>query len=96
MISCPYCGVPVKKRATSGEYCCPNCQKDFYASQIRRYTIPGIPYHKFTDMITKNVQIECDTISLKHKDLDIEVCLDHAIDNINSITINGVRFVREK
>lgn len=95
MGSCPYCGYTMDS-ISSGEYCCPVCRKSFHTLQISRDAIPGIPYHKFINTTTKSIQIECDTISLKHKDLDIEVCLDCVIDNIDSITINGIKFVRER
>lgn len=100
MVTCPYCGYTINDitadRITNVEYRCPICHKDFYTIQISRDAIPGIPYHKFINTTTKSIQIECDTISLKHKDLDIEVCLDCVIDNIDSITINRIKFVRER
>lgn len=86
---------------TDGGYYCNICQKDFYlprsitCGSMTERTIPSIPYHKFIDTTIKSIQIECDTISLKHKDLDIGVCLDQAIDDIDMITINGNKFVRE-
>lgn len=100
MVSCPYCGYTVDGAMTNTianeEYRCPACGKVFHILQIGRDAIPGIPYHKFINTTTKDIQIECDTISLKHKDLDIEVHLDHAIGNINSITINGIKFMRSE
>lgn len=100
MVSCPYCGNQMTSSRTDGSYYCSVCQRVFYPYQDitygSTYTIPLIPYHKFTNTATKSIQIECDTISLKHKGLDIEVPLDHAINDIETITINGIKFVREK
>lgn len=100
MVICPYCGNTITSSSTDGSYYCGVCQKNFWNSATaetetaRFYS--QIPYHKFTDTVMRSIQIECNAISLKHKDLDIEVCLDRAIGDVDSITINGIKFVREK
>ena len=44
----------------------------------------------------RTVQIECDTIILKQRELEISFMLDAAkIDKFDRLTINGITFIKE-
>lgn len=99
IIKCPHCGNKADTdKGTNGLYYCPICQRDFYFDDNMSYghnveRIYG--KHKYIDTTVKSIEIECDTIFLRQKDLDITVDLSSVIDEIGSITINGNKFVRK-
>jgi hypothetical protein len=43
----------------------------------------------------KSLVINCDKITLEQKSLGITVDISESIDNIDTVEINGVKFVRE-
>ena len=57
----------------------------------------GIAIGKFDQLPPQTLSIDCETIILNKRDLDISFKLEAAkMENFDRLTINGVTFVREK
>lgn len=57
----------------------------------------GLVVGKFDALLPKTLSIDCDTIALNKRDLEISFKLDSAkIKNFDKLVINGITFVREK
>jgi hypothetical protein len=102
---CPVCGGKVRHYFDFNV--CEDCHytlPDSNATQELLYYVKdcgsGIAHGRINpeDLIANTLTItNCELIKLHHKELDIEFEFDvEKIENINTIEINGHRFVREK
>jgi hypothetical protein len=101
---CPICGGKVRHHLYLN--ICENCNfalPNSNAAQAVLYDInssgTGIAYGGINpeDLVSKTLSIDCELITLHHKELDIEFELKpEKLENIDIIEINGHRFVRDK
>lgn len=105
---CPICGGG-KVRCYSDYNLCEDCRyivPDFYDTQeVVLYNIDnfvtntGVACRSVNseDLMSKTLLIDCELIKFHHKELDIEFEFDtKKLKNIDTIEINGHRFVKEK
>lgn len=103
---CPVCGfcVPVavsldierRKHKIGGlKDFCPGCKEDMFKEESQLFIreapfVVGIAKPSRKDLI-----INCDKITLEQRSLGIKVDVSESIDNIGTVEINGIKFVRE-
>lgn len=105
---CPVCGGKVRQYFDHNiceccHYTLPDSNSMLYSNKTVLYNIDssgtGIAYGGINpeDLISKTLLIDCELITLHHKELDIEFELKpEKLENIDTIEINGHRFVRDK
>jgi hypothetical protein len=104
-VVCPVCGGKIRQYQYFNV--CENCyytSPNSYATNAVIYTIndsgSGVAreHHNPEDLISTSLTFtDCELIKLHHKELDIEFEFDtKKLENIDTIEINGHRFVKEK
>ena len=75
---------------------CPKCNEDMFGEVPKLYTTEK---PKFVvgraEPTSKALVINCEKISLEQRSLGIMIDISENIDNIDTIEINGAKFVRE-
>ena len=103
---CPVCGfcVPVavsfdierlKHKICGLEDFCPSCNEDMFKEEPKLYTDKETVAFGQLDPGPKSLVINCEKIVLEQKSLGITVDISENIDNIDTVEINGAKFVRE-
>lgn len=103
---CPRCDTPLNENGNWKE--CPHCHygymlytgdppQDLVDIYIKSDGI-GSAYGKLDPSLTpQTLQIDTKLITLKHKEMDLELELDPSkLENIDTIIINGYKYVKEK
>jgi hypothetical protein len=104
--SCPVCGfcVPVavsfdierlKHKICGLKDFCPCCNEDMFKEEPKLYTGKETVAFGQLDSGLKSLVINCEKIVLEQKSLGITVDISENIDNIDTVEINGAKFVRE-
>ena len=104
---CPACGfcMPVavsfdietlKTKVSQLPVYCPKCDADMFREVPKLYTTekPRFAVGK-AEPTPKSLVINCEKIVLEQKSLGIIVDISENIDNIDTVEINGAKFVRE-
>ena len=103
---CPVCGfcVPVavsfdierlKHKICGLEDFCPSCNEDMFKEEPKLCTDKETVAFGQLDPGPKSLIINCEKIVLEQKSLGITVDISENIDNIDTVEINGAKFVRE-
>ena len=104
---CPVCGycLPVtvnldlysfKPQVHGLEDFCPSCGEAMFKNEAtyKEESRPFI-YEGSAGTSAKSLVLDCEEIILRHRSLGIALDFSESIDNINTIEVNGVKFVRE-
>ena len=75
---------------------CPRCDEDMFRDVSKLYTAekPKFAVGR-AEPTSKSLVINCEKIVLEQKSLGITVDISENIDNIDTVEINGAKFVRE-
>jgi predicted RNA-binding Zn-ribbon protein involved in translation (DUF1610 family) len=104
---CPVCGycLPVtatldlhffKPQVNGLEDFCPSCGEPMFKNEATYREESGpFTYKGSADKSAKSLVLNCEDIILRHRSLGITLDLSESVDNIDTIEINGVKFVRE-
>ena len=103
---CPVCGycLPVavnfdimslKMQVHGLEEFCPSCNENMFKEEPKLYTDKETVAFGQLDPGPKSLVINCEKISLEQRSLGITVDISENIDNIDTVEINGAKFVRE-
>lgn len=103
---CPVCGfcVPVavsfdierlKHKLCGLKDFCPSCNEDMFKEEPKLCTDKETVAFGQLDPGPKSLVINCEKIVLEQKSLGITVDISENIDNIDTVEINGAKFVRE-
>ena len=103
---CPVCGfcAPVavsfdierlKHKICGLEDFCPSCNENMFKEEPKLYTDKETVAFGQLDPGPKSLVINCEKIVLEQKSLGITVDISENIDNIDTVEINGAKFVRE-
>lgn len=103
---CPVCGfcVPVavsfdierlKHKICGLEDFCPSCNENMFKEEPKLYTDKETVAFGQLDPGPKSLVINCEKIVLEQKSLGIVIDISANIDNIDTVEINGIKFIRE-
>jgi hypothetical protein len=103
--ACPVCGfcVPVavsfdierlKHKICGLKDFCPCCNEDMFKEKPPLFTKEAAFAIGSTEPMSKSLVINCKKITLEQKSLGITVDISESIENIDTVEINGVKFVR--
>lgn len=103
---CPVCGfcVPVavsfdierlKHKICGLEDFCPSCNENMFKEEAKLFTKKADFTVGYAEPTSKSLVINCEKILLEQKSLGITVDISESIDNIDTVEINGAKFVRE-
>lgn len=103
---CPVCGfcVPVavsfdierlKHKICGLKDFCPSCNEDMFKEEPQLFTKEAAFAIGRAEPSRKSLVINCERITLEQKSLGITVDISENIDNIDTVEINGAKFVRE-
>ena len=103
---CPVCGfcAPVavsfdierlKHKICGLEDFCPSCNENMFKEEPKLYTDKETVAFGQLDPGPKSLVINCEKIVLEQNSLGITVDISENIDNIDTVEINGAKFVRE-
>ena len=103
---CPVCGfcVPVavsfdierlKHKICGLKDFCPYCNEDMFKEETRLFTEEAPFTVGYAEPGSKSLVINCEKITLEQRSLGITVDISESIDNIDTVEINGAKFVRE-
>ena len=103
---CPVCGycLPVavnfdimslKMQVHGLEEFCPSCNENMFKEEPKLYTDKETVAFGQLDPGPKSLVINCEKISLEQRSLGIVIDISENIDNIDTVEINGAKFVRE-
>lgn len=104
--ACPVCGfcVPVavsfdierlKHKLCGLEDFCPSCNEDMFKEETKLFAEEAPFTVGYAKPTSKSLVISCEKIVLEQKSLGITVDISEKIDNIDTVEINGAKFVRE-
>jgi hypothetical protein len=74
---------------------CPKCNKNMFQEEPKLFTKEAAFAVGQLEPSSKSLVINCDKITLEQRSLGITVDISESIDNIDTVEINGVKFVRE-
>ena len=74
---------------------CPRCNKNMFQEEPKLLTKEAAFAVGQLEPSSKSLVINCEQISLEQKSLGIVIDISESIDNIDTVEINGTRFVRE-
>ena len=103
---CPICGhhVPVRVdldyKTLEYQVCglqefCPRCHENMFKEEPKLFTEEAAFIGSRLEPSSKSLVINCDKITLEQRSLGITVDISESIENIDTVEINGVKFVRE-
>jgi hypothetical protein len=103
---CPVCGfcAPVavsfdierlKHKICGLEDSCPSCNEDMFKEEPQLFTKEAAFAIGSTEPMSKSLVINCKKITLEQKSLGITVDISESLENVDTVEINGVKFVRE-
>lgn len=104
--ACPVCGfcVPVavsfdverlKHKICGLKDFCPCCNEDMFKEEPQLFTKEAAFAIGSAEPSRKSLVINCNKITLEQRSLGITVDISESIDNIDTVEINGVKFIRE-
>lgn len=104
--ACPVCGfcVPVavsfdierlKHKICGLKDFCPSCNEDMFKEESKLFTEEAPFAVGRAEPSRKSLIISCEKITLEQKSLGITVDIAESIENIDTVEINGAKFVRE-
>jgi hypothetical protein len=102
---CPVCGyrIPVlidhdvmtfKYQLYGLRETCPKCNENMFKKEPKLFTKEAA-FIGSAEPARKSLVINCDKITLELRSLGVTVDISESIDNIDTVEINGVKFVRE-
>ena len=105
-VECPVCGyclpvaanfdiVSLKTKICGLEDHCPSCNENMFKEEPKLFTKEASFAVGQAEPSSKSMVINCEKISLEQRSLGIVVDISESIDNIDTVEINGVKFVRE-
>ena len=74
---------------------CPSCNEDMFSDKVKLFTKEAGLAVGRAEPTPKSLVINCEKIVLEQKSLGITVDISENIDNIDTVEINGTKFVRE-
>ena len=74
---------------------CPRCNEDMFSDKTKLFTKEAGFAIGQAEPTSKSLVINCEKIVLEQKSLGITVDISENIDNIDTVEINGAKFVRE-
>jgi rRNA maturation protein Nop10 len=74
---------------------CPRCNENMFKQEPKLFTEEAAFIGSRLEPSSKSLVINCDKITLEQRSLGITVDISESIDNIDTVEINGVKFVRE-
>ena len=74
---------------------CPKCDKNMFQEEPKLFTKEAAFAVGQFEPSSKSLVINCGKITLEQRSLGITVDISESIDNIDTVEINGVKFVRE-
>lgn len=74
---------------------CPSCNENMFKEEPQLFTKEAAFAVGRAEPMSKSLVINCDKITLEQRSLGITVDISESIDNIDTVEINGVKFVRE-
>jgi hypothetical protein len=103
---CSFCGyhIPIAVELDFGTFKpelrglrehCPRCNKNMFQEELKLLTKEAAFAVGQLEPSSKSLVINCEKISLEQKSLGIVIDISESIDNIDTVEINGTRFVRE-
>ncbi len=74
---------------------CPSCNENMFKEEPKLFTKEAVFAIGRAEPSQKSLVINCEKITLEQKSLGIIVDISESIDNIDTVEINGAKFVRE-
>lgn len=74
---------------------CPKCNENMFKQEPKLFTEEAVFISGRLEPSSKSLVINCEKIFLEQKSLGIVIDIYESIDNIDTVEINGIRFVRE-
>ena len=74
---------------------CPSCNENMFKEEPKLFTKEAPFAVGLLEPSSKSVVINCEKISLEQRSLGIVVDISENIENIDTVEINGIKFIRE-